>query len=157
MNTSARHRYKRSHCQTPAGSQLWAPKQEVKNANRSAFFGKQGRKQATCSHFLCPPGGEGSRAPCTRGHSGCTPCPQASTCREEGRPAPRQQKPASLPAVAWAGPRLQNARRGGDSPTPCAALGPRALGGGVWARWSQGAAIWGREWRLESRGHVLSS
>lgn len=85
------------------------------------------------------------------------PCPQASTCKKAGVSGTHcQQKLASLPAVARAGPLLQNACRGGASPTPCAALGPRALRRGLWARRSQGAAICGREWWLESRGYVLS-
>ena len=61
------------------------------------------------------------------------PCPQASTCKKAGVSGTHcQQKLASLPAVAQAGPLLQNACRGGASPTPCAALGPRALGRGLW-------------------------
>lgn len=58
-------------------------------------------------------------------------------------------------AVAQAWALLQRARRRQDSPAPWVALSLRALGRGLWAGQSRGAAICGREWRLGSRRHVL--
>lgn len=125
MNTSAHHRYKRSHCQTPAGSQLWAPKQEVKNANRSTFFGKQGRKQATCSHFLCPPGSEGSRAHCTRvalgrAHRAHRPAPAGR--RGARHPASRSRPPYLLSPGLGPGSRMPAEEGTVPPPVPLSAL-----------------------------------
>lgn len=109
------------------------------------------------SPVLSPPEGDGK---CGALHTGVS---WGRDAGPSGRPrrkagAPRTlcwQKPASLPAVAQAWALLQRARRRQDSPAPWAALSPRALGRGLWAGRSRGAAVCGREWRLGSRRHVL--
>lgn len=131
----------------------------VKNANRRASFRNQGRKPAICSLPLpiAHRRVEANVVHCMLGVSGAgTLCPQASPHRKAGAPSTHcRQKPASLPAVAQARALLQRARRRQDRPTPCAALSFRALGRGLWAGWSRGAAVCGREWRLGSRRRVL--
>lgn len=155
-----REAYKTARHLSASGSQPQSSM--VKNANTCCFLLKTGKEASNLQSFfpiLCQP--EEWRqswfTPCLVILAAWRPCPQASAYKKAGVSGTHcQQMLASLPAVARAGPLLQHARRGGDSPTPCAAFGPRALGRGLWARWSQGAAICGREWRLESRGYVLS-
>lgn len=124
-----------------------------------AFSWKQEKKRAICSLFSHPLPTRGVKANLVQN------MPSDSVGMDAHRPAPEegwgaqhscQHKLASLPAVARARPLLQYARRGGDSPTPWAAFSPRALGKGLWACWSQSAAICRRKWWLESGRYVLS-
>lgn len=132
---------------------LPAPGTSSKECKQMCILLKTGKEASNLVFFLHPMLTRGGKANVFY----CMPGDSQGTCRKVRAPSTHcQQKPAPLPAVACTRPLLQCARGGGNRPTPCAAFSPRALGRGLWARGSQGAAICGREWRLESRGYVLS-